>query len=330
MSATIGYELEFVAPSLDGECDVCNGDGEIEDECERCDGSGIVEANCPCCGGRGEESVLCEDCNGEGCDACSGTGEQRISCSHCGGTGTIEESCYYCNGSGYIYTTCDACDGEGYLMQEAQWRINDAVSSYGYGEITTDGSIDCGEEEEGLEFRSRILHVEEDGWTGIEAEVNRVMRILRDYDAYSDGAYTCGLHVHICPDNGWDVEEVEKLAVAWKNWAEEWFIDHFTPTETRMDEYCREIREEMNIREDAETPLRVVRITTRYATMNVRALSSHGTIEFRLFDGTTYVPDIIEAMQAVYALYEECCEDAPSQEGFLAKLNALAVTRRAA
>lgn len=330
MSATIGYELEFVAPSLDDVCDVCNGQGEIEDECERCDGSGIVEANCPCCGGRGEEFVLCEDCNGEGCDACSGTGEQRIICSHCGGTGTIEESCYYCDGRGYIYTSCDACDGEGYLMQEAQWKINDAVSSYGYGEITTDGSINCGGDEEGLEFRSRILHVEEDGWTGIEAEANRVMRILRDYDAYSSGDYTCGLHVHIRPDNGWDVEEVEKLAVAWKNWAEEWFIDHFTPTETRM-EYCREIRDEMNIREDAETPLRVVQSTTRYTTMNVsNALSSHGTIEFRLFDGTTYVPDIIEAMQAVYALYEECCEDAPSQEGFLAKLDALAVARRAA
>ena len=114
------------------------------------------------------------------------------------------------DGRGYIYNSCDACEGEGYLTQEAQWRINDAVSSYGYGEITTDGSINCGEDEEGLEFRSRILHVEEDGWTGIEAEANRVMRILRDYDAYSSGDYTCGLHVHICPDNGWDVEGSRK------------------------------------------------------------------------------------------------------------------------
>ncbi|MCF7866765.1 hypothetical protein K9L67_05990 [Candidatus Woesearchaeota archaeon] len=80
----------------DQECDMCDGNGEIEEICYNCD-NGIVMNTCPECDGSGEIEV----------------GEEYEECPNCGGSGEIEQDCSDCDGDGKIYSTCSECDGNG-------------------------------------------------------------------------------------------------------------------------------------------------------------------------------------------------------------------------
>jgi len=97
------YNLENTDGTLEEECDYCGGSGEYE--CGECYGSG--EITCNKCEGSGE--IDCENCNGSGkdgeeeCSNCSGSGKEE--CNICGGSG--EEDCDECNGYGDI--SCYNC-----------------------------------------------------------------------------------------------------------------------------------------------------------------------------------------------------------------------------
>lgn len=76
------------------ECEVCRGDGFIEEICVECGGWGDTE--CPDCEGEG---ILHDDAV---CERCGGTGE--IECPECFGMGDTSYTCFECEGEGFI---CD-------------------------------------------------------------------------------------------------------------------------------------------------------------------------------------------------------------------------------
>ena len=95
-----------------GDCDYCDGNGEVDCpdcdgngrlRCEDCDGTGSI--SCNECDGEGKRE--CPDCNGKGCEECKETG--KITCPDCDGDGDVE--CSTCEGSGEY--DCDECSGSG-------------------------------------------------------------------------------------------------------------------------------------------------------------------------------------------------------------------------
>ena len=126
-----------------GNCEICDGRGEIE--CYECDNDGNKE--CPECEGSCVEN--CDDCSGYGiirCDRCNGSKEQYLECKDCNG-----EGCENCN-EGYRYYECEKCKGK--ETDECETCEGSGENSCheceGRGEISCDncggrGEYDCPE-----------------------------------------------------------------------------------------------------------------------------------------------------------------------------------------
>jgi hypothetical protein len=279
---TIGFELEFCGP-VDITCPDCEGTGRYEYTCGQCDGYG--ETDCPECEGTGE---IEEDGEVKDCPECGGSGV--VECPECEGTGSFEDYCERCGGSGRVDDAYEYFNGE----------FGDLSS---YGQVTTDSSINPDSSDElGLEFRSEILYMTENNVQYIEDYVRKVIREIVRNDGYSNPWCTCGLHVHVGIQGGWTHRHAWNLANAWYSWAETEFMDEFPINDNRIS-YCCPWTDYQGFepRSDVE---RIEKIGPgdRYATLNYRSYRSHGTIEFRMFNGTTDHQQILKAIKWVTAL----------------------------
>jgi hypothetical protein len=317
LDSTIGFELEFSPKgSL---CEVCGGTGTIareyewdseRNDCDFCGDTGIAE--CPTCCGGGE--ILCSYCNGVGCSMCGSgylqcpdcDGECCIPCPECKGkiriTNDDECDTYYHN------ITCPTCDGIGSSLIDPEVMFNQ------YGEFKVEATVTTPNNEiDGGEFASHILK----SYDEIKKCVSYLLNQIEDI-ADSKGELNCGLHIHIAPRNGWSHSMIRKLIIAWASWGESMFLEEFYPDKQRLKLHCKEwtckddICDLDNIYpEDSDFINQVLTWNSdidRDATMNLFALKKHGTIEFRLFDGTMDEIEILQAISWVINLVESLNE----------------------
>jgi len=174
-------------------------------------------------------------------------------------------------------------------------------------DVGYDSSIECYEEDEGRELRSPVFNF----FTNRERLhdfVHTVTSIIKDSDGESSADYKCGLHVHVAPIGGWQQDALKKLYRAWVNWAEDLFIEHFCPATWRILDYAYRWKAWLEDYDsyvyDLALQGEVYPDHSRYMTLNVCSLHAHGTIEFRLFDGTLDASEILEAITWVGTLVE--------------------------
>jgi len=289
---TLGWELEFCCPEDNQECDICEGSGAIAITCPSCNGREEIE--CPICEGDGY--VHDEYDNEHICGICSGRGVLPCNCSY-------EE----------LYITCPECNGEGYLERVGVEQLYNKLRKM--GELKNDSSINHSDTEWGAEFASQVLKYGQDN---IQCYVNDVMDIIDKLDGDSNPYATCGLHVHVRPKDGWTGEHAEALAQAWYYWAEEEFLTYFCPVDDRIEEYAKKWEtcgsDDICLNKhdveyfipsigDGNTYIEYLGgFDVRYCTLNFTAYVCHGTVEFRLFDGTNNAVDILEALNCVAKL----------------------------
>lgn len=269
---TVGFELEFAYPSKRG-CPECWGEGEVE---------------CPSCDGRGE--IDCPYCDGMGCEDCADTG--YVECPDCDGDGRVE---------------CPECEGSGYESNASNEALEKMI------ELGADLTYDCSVYhrevgDAGRELRSPVFeyHDERTSW---EYFIENITSLIEEGGGESSPDLRCGLHVHVQPYEGWTDELKEKMYSAWFNWAEKMFIEKFSPAYDRMSEFCQSWQDwaEDELDEDEYCWAQEGKVTPyydRYMTLNVRSLASHGTLEFRLFNGTLDPGEIKEALTWVGSLTE--------------------------
>lgn len=319
---TLGWELEFLCPddAGGGYCPTCDGDGYFYVECPSCNGNSELETDveCPGCDGRGYRYVY----------SSYNDREVEIDCPMCDGRGIVEVNVSCGCNNGEVRVVCPDCDGTGRRNSEYNYDISDVEL---YGELKEDSSIRTTYDTWGAEFASNVLYYGEDD---ITFRVKSVMSIINDCDGDSDPYRTCGLHVHVCPAGGWTLEHAARLARAWYNWAEEYFMNEFEPLERRM-EYCQSWRDNnwriirqankaieyynnkyegfsATITDEStdEYRARAIKylgvVNTRYVTLNFTAYEYHETVEFRLFNGTNDPDEVLKALDWVAKLVMAC------------------------
>lgn len=115
--------------SCSNPCEVCKGEGSIEQDCLKCDGTANISCHecrghgyVPCvdCDGLGRE--ICYNCNNSGresCFNCKGMG--RTLCPNCNNSGALSYSCYMCMGT--LWVSCSECNGAGdYVCTECEGK----------------------------------------------------------------------------------------------------------------------------------------------------------------------------------------------------------------
>jgi len=298
---TVGFELEFLIPSYI--CNTCEGEGYTY--CPTCEGEGFI--TCPFCEGEGYVNAdganfLCPECGGRG----------SVECEDCYGTG--ETDCPDCRATGRI------ANGEAVVRQ---------LEKYG-ADVGYDSSIECYcEDDEGRELRSPVFDFFADR-ERLHDFVHTVTSIIKDGDGESSADYKCGLHVHAAPIGGWTQGALKKLYRAWVNWAEDLFIKHFRPATRRLLDYAYRwkdwIKDYDSYVHDLALKGEMYPDHSRYMTLNVCSLHAHGTIEFRLFDGTLDASEILEAITWVGTLVEGVltCEEEDLKQYFEEQLGLVA------
>jgi len=316
--STLGFELEFCPK--ENTCNVCDGVGNIRKDyepdtdeclCDTCNDTGKIE--CLKCGGNGE--ITCPICGGIGCEEC---GSGYLECPECNGECMMR--CPECDSDmsyvpdemeTYIHSvTCPECDGRG------SFHVFPDLLTSKFGTFVLEATVSMpSNDSEGGEFVSNVFSSFGDIQNCVKNLVHQIEHI-----ADSAGELSCGLHVHIVPRNGWSNEMLRKLIVAWAEWGEDLFMEEFSPNKQRIKSYSRQwgckkdIVELDKIYDDDDSDfVNQVFIWNdnldRDATLNLLALKKHGTVEFRLFDGTLSEVEILQAISWVIDLIDCLYED---------------------
>ena len=114
----------------------------------------------------------------------------------------------------------------------------------------------------------------------------------------------CGLHVHVsCHDL--DNEAMKNLLAYWVKF--EYFISNMLPARRKENDYCRRHSGSLTPNEafDYETLLHRGFRDRRYA-LNPSAYHSRGTMEFRVFEGTTNEVDLRNWLRFLFHLVDSC------------------------
>lgn len=312
-------------------------------ECEHCSGTGTEQTweTCNRCGGDGVEAA---PLNGILGDYNTEEGRNLyIPCKVCDGEGGFEvaQNCRECNGSGEVtdYEECATCHGEGQVveadeMAEAMNRLESL------GDVVGDGSVEAQDRTDTGEFVSAVYN----DLVDFKNDMDTADACFYELKADSGEYYTAGLHVHtsLSGVNGGYIPfwVCENLATLWSLGLEHYFIDFFHNGEipgTRA-QYCNtwaskyaayetyestsefmagitnteklgnllsEIVGNMDAASNnGDSRRRLAPEQTRYLTLNLAAYGQHGTVEFRLFDGTTHAYEIVEATRWATALFE--------------------------
>lgn len=151
--------------------------------------------------------------------------------------------------------------------------------------IVEDGSVD-----DGWEVVSPILS----GVEGI-AEVARVLNILRDLaGCWIDES--CGLHVHV---NANDLSSASIANAVLRYERHSAKIDAIVPPRRRENRFCLDVTHEAQMirrrlgKISSIAPYYLAALAdSRYRKLNIAAFCKHGTLEFRLHDGTLKVADV--------------------------------------
>ena len=173
--------------------------------------------------------------------------------------------------------------------------------------VVTDGSIRTENGGDNCELVTPIL-----GWADIET-LQQVVRELREAGAKVNE--TCGLHVH--------VGAASMTATAIRN-----LVNNFASHESLLykalgvyenrKNYCRPIKKSFLQKLNDEKPATLEEIgkiwygrenfpnihyhESRYQTLNLHALFTKGTVEFRIFNGTLHAGEVKTAIQLCCAL----------------------------
>jgi hypothetical protein len=150
----------------------------------------------------------------------------------------------------------------------------------------------------GLEFRPKNknkLYFKKESFD----EISEVLHIIRKHKGNPDSKQ-CGLHIHI---NAKCLSESEIIKIVKEMIArQEFIVRDFNVRKDRLDQYCRFIRAK-DIKGLTEENLKLFRngkeleedvkiLNDKYFLLNLVALREHGTLEFRLFNGTNKLREI--------------------------------------
>lgn len=196
-------------------------------------------------------------------------------------------------------------------------RIHDFYDAYAVTgndgrvwKLMSDGSIHCRRREgrqlvsadasHSVEFVTPILHYDD-----IEL-LQEITRALREAGAVSGPEYGCGIHVHIGAANHTPatLKNLVNLMAA----KEELIYKAFQIAESRV-HYCKKVNEKLLEAINKNKPQTLSALAdiwyagssagrsqhynhTRYHGLNLHAVFTHGTIEFRLFNGTLHAGKI--------------------------------------
>lgn len=154
-----------------------------------------------------------------------------------------------------------------------QFYTHTQVGGYTSWTLKRDGSLRCNPKINiGVELVSPVYRFNraEEAYD----EIAKVMEIVRSVGGFVNRK--CGLHIHI---GGRSIRELlaeetrlEALMDYWLEWQNRMFA--LLPNHRRRNKHCKRVY-------SCDEPLE-----DRYKAMNLCSLMSHGTIEFRLFEGT--------------------------------------------
>lgn len=174
---------------------------------------------------------------------------------------------------------CDVLQDNGIDAYVPDWEDGDGWK------IVEDGSVD-----DGWEVVSPILS----GVDGI-AEVAKVLSILRNQgECWID--QSCGLHVHV---NAIDLSSASIANAMLRYERHSAKIDAIVPAARRENRFCLDITLEAQMirrrlgKISSIQPFELgILAVSRYRKLNLAAYCKHGTLEFRLHDGSLNVADV--------------------------------------
>jgi len=175
-----------------------------------------------------------------------------------------------------------------------------------------DGSLSGGNG--GCEVVTPILQYED------MEDLQKIVRLLRDGGAKADGS--CGIHVHVDASKH-TIDSLQRL-MNFTIGRQDLFYEALAVTERRTAQYCRKMNKGLfrALQQDSErTRASLERLwysplndgyhygishdhynSTRYHGINLHAYFTKGTVEFRLFNGTTHAGKIKSYVQFCLAM----------------------------
>lgn len=243
----------------------------------------------------------------------------------------IGKICPDCRGRGYKdisvfnYRTyrqsCETCRGERFI-NKVEFR-NDTPTVG--GKFKSDTSVVTNRNYIGMEFASKVLK----SWSEVEQSVDYILHIIKENGAMSNASRMCGLHIHTKPIGGWKKRSLITLIENWIDWGEDFFLDEFKTSQKRLI-YCskwsdlekKEIKETLlKVKNKSLALILIFRLlSSRYKTLNLRALNKHKTVEFRLFNGSVQKSRIIKALDYTIK-FVESLENKDPYNSFMDKID---------
>lgn len=173
-------------------------------------------------------------------------------------------------------------------------------------EAGTDGSIQKGSNERGMELRC-------DGaltYTELTRSIIKLSKVCIDNEVHTNAS--CGFHLHISNKRFFNPRIIRRIVMTWA--AIEDVLIATQPSSRLNNEYCRRyllqyIRDQQTER---KLPKGKDNLTAElykdghYNALNLGALSVHGTIEVRLHAGTTNGRKVINWTDLLVSFYEYC------------------------
>lgn len=175
-------------------------------------------------------------------------------------------------------------------------------------EYTDDGSIDDESNTEGVEFKTEGAL----SYTDLTKTVKELCTVLDNNDVYINTS--CGFHLHVSNKRFFTAAMIDRIILTWS--AIEDFLLATQPRSRLNNTYCRRyLLQYVNDQKDGKKlskrkhELIEQLDIDRYKTLNLSALSKHGTIEIRLHAGTTQATKILAWTDLMLAFFTYCLKD---------------------
>lgn len=157
-----------------------------------------------------------------------------------------------------------------------------------------------GSDGSGIEARTPILQGEE----GFET-LWKAMELLTEHEAFT--TREDGMHVHHDgPEFIWDIDKQIKLAKSWV-YNQAYILDFVDKSKRRMNSYCR-LWNETDLFEMERVKVNPYQGRGR-PSLNLHALQAHGSIEFRLHEGTLDFTQARAWIEFGQALMDFCAKE---------------------
>lgn len=196
------------------------------------------------------------------------------------------------------------------VPDEQENDLRDAVSNLPF-EWDSDGSIETDSDTDGVEFKGERPFT----YTELKAETKKLCDAFADNDVYINTS--CGFHLHVSNKRFFTPLVMNRIILTWS--AIEDFLLATQPRSRFNNTYCKRylaqyVHDQKNGRKllrGKQNLIDQLRSTNngRYQTMNLQALSDHGTIEIRLHAGTTQYKKVIEWVNLMLLFFTYCLKN---------------------